>query len=341
MSRAARMPTTRKMALAWLVVWLLAGVLSSCQGEPDPTPAPAPAEGSPPAPAILASADYAVQQTITLVNEGPAQPTKHNIWIALIRDVWPYQTVGSMQISPGDYRLVTDEVGNRYAEFDLSDMPAGTTVEIRLEYRVTVHELAYDLDGCSGGMPDEFTQAELHIESNNPQIVALSQAQSEGKGTVCEQVRAFYDHVGNHLVYSFNGADWGAQAALGEMGADCTEYASLMIALSRAAGIPARYLEGLWARGEAAHDDARTEHAWLEVYLPGVGWRPMDPTLGRSSLSREAYFAHLPPDHIIVTVGRNPSTLRGASYFTHLYWPGKSTQIRVKASEWLVEPAGE
>jgi len=340
MSRAARMPRSRKIALAWLVVCLLTGALSSCQSQPDATPVPAPADGTPPAPATLNRVEYAVQETLTLVNEGPGQPTKHNLWIALIQDVWPYQVVSSMEVSPNDYQLVTDEYGNRYAEFDLSDMPAGTSVEIRLAYRVAVHELAYDLGSCRGDLPDEFTQAERHVESKNPQIVALSRSLSEGTGSACEQVRAFYDYVGNNLVYSFNGADWGAQAALGEMGADCTEYASLMMALSRAAGIPARYLEGLWARGQT-DEDARTEHAWLEVYLPGVGWTPMDPTLGRSSLSREDYFAHLPADHIIVTVGRNPSTLRGASYFTHLYWPGKSTTIRVEGFEWQVEPVAE
>jgi transglutaminase-like putative cysteine protease len=259
--------------------------------------------------------------------------------MALIRDVPPYQTVRSMEITPDDYRVIVDEHGNRYAEFDL-DMPPGEIVEIRLAYQVVVYEVAYDLADCTGDMPAEYTQAELHIESNNVQITELSQELSKGKKT-CEQVRAFYDYVGNHLVYSFNGADWGAQASLGEMGADCTEYASLMIALSRAAGIPARYMEGLWARGETAPDDAHTEHAWLEVYLPGVGWTPMDPTLGRSSVSREEYFAHLPPDHIIVTVGRNPSTLRGASYWTHLYWPGKSTEIRVEGFQWVISPVSE
>ncbi len=320
---------------------LLLAVLCGCQSRPGSTLPPSTRDGEPPSPVILQSVEYEVRETLTLVNEGSGQPSKQNVWMALIQDLPPYQTVRALEITPDNYQLITDEFGNRYAEFDLSDMPPGATVQIRLEYRVAVHELAYDLADCSGDMPDEFTQAELHVESNNVQIVELAQGLSEEKNTVCEQVRAFYDYVGNHLVYSYNGADWGAQASLGEMGADCTEYASLMIALSRAVGIPARYLEGLWAHGETAQDDARTEHAWLEVYLPGVGWTPMDPTLGRSSVSREEYFAHLPPDHIVVTIGRNPSTLRGASYWTHLYWPGKSTEIRVEGFEWVVKPAGE
>jgi transglutaminase-like putative cysteine protease len=276
-----------------------------------------------------------------VVNKGPGQPSKQNLWMALIQDMPPYQDVRSMGITPDSYQSITDELGNRYAEFDLADMPPGTAIPIEIRYRVAVIELTYDLDPCEGELPNLSNQAELHIESNNPQIIELAQQLSEGAGSTCEQVRAFYDYIGNNLVYSYNGADWGAQAALGHMGADCTEYASLMIALSRAEGIPARYLEGLWVGDERAEKAARTEHAWLEVYLPGIGWTPMDPTLGRSSLSREEHFARYTPDHIVVTVGRNPSTLRGASFWTYLYWPGNSTEIRIEDFEWDITPIGE
>ena len=43
-----------------------------------------------------------------------------------------------------------------------------------------------------------------------------------------DKVKAFYDHIGPRLIYSCNGADGGTQAALGPMGADCTEYAFLI-----------------------------------------------------------------------------------------------------------------
>jgi transglutaminase-like putative cysteine protease len=319
-------------------------MLCGCQGSaPELLPAPTPENPvrKHPSPLVLNTVEYEVQERLTVVNKGPGQASKHNIWMALIQDVPPYQTVRSMEVTPEGYRLIEDEYGNQYAEFDLADLPPGASVPIQIRYRVAVNEVDYDLASCEGEVPDDFNQPELHIESNNIQIVELAQQLAEGKPTACEQVEAFYDHIGNHLVYSYNGANWGAQAALGEMGADCTEYASLMIALSRAVGYPARYLEGLWVGGEGAEPEARTEHAWLEVYLPGNGWTPMDPTLGRSSLSRHQYFARMTPDHIIVTVGRNPSTLRGASYWTHLYWPGTSTEIRVEDFEWVITPAGE
>jgi transglutaminase-like putative cysteine protease len=298
---------------------------------------PVPASTAPaPHVTILGQSEYLVHQQLTLVNEGSSPPEKQNVWVAMIRDLPPYQHVQSTEVSPKDYRIVPDEYGNRYAEFDFSGQPAGTTRTVEIDYRVTVNELAYDLSVCQGAVPDEFNQPELHVESANPQIVALANRLSQGKGTACQKVRTFYDYIGNTLVYTYNGANWGAQAALGPMGADCTEYSDLLMALSRAQGIPARYFEGLLYLDKQTDALATTEHSWPDVYMPSVGWVALDPTLGRALVNRDRYFAHYTPDHIIVTLGVNPSVLRGGDYWTHLYWPGNSTTIRVTAN-WKIQ----
>ena len=294
-----------------------------------------------PAFTILDSVEYDIQQRLKLVNSGPGSPSKQNLWVALISDVYPYQEVTDTIITPDSYQIINDEYGNLIAEFDFSDMPPDSEIQVQIDYRVKVSQLQYDLSICEGELPDFYTEAELHVESENPQIVSLSEELAQDHLTACEQVRTFYDFVGNELVYSYNGGNWGAQAALGKMGADCTEYASLMMALSRAAGIPARYVEGLNYTPEGEEALARQEHAWLEVFLPGIGWTPMDPTLGRSSINREQYFAKLPPNHIIVTRGRNPSALRGGSYWTYLYWPGNSTEIKIEEGKWSINLLGE
>ena len=327
------------LLLAWIII-----LLSGCQTRNTPM---SPAKTQTPGPnlselesfsaaSISETQEYIVHEQLVLVNEGPGAPSKQNLWIALISDIHPYQNVLRREITPENYRLFTDEYGNQIAEFDFSRIPPGTEIEIHIEYLVSVNRLEYDLSDCKGIVPDSYTQPELHIESNNPQIIALAEQLSADKPTVCDQVRAFYDYIGENLVYSYNGNNWGAQAALGEMGADCTEFASLMIALSRAAGVPARYMEGVLFLGNTPAELARTEHAWLEVYLPGAGWTPIDPTLGRSSIFRDQNFAAYTPDHIIVSRGRHPSTLRGASYYSHLYWPGTGSVIKINDFGWSI-----
>ena len=320
----------------WLI--LLVFFPLGCQPRADSL-TPASSTPVPPGP-VVGQQEYVVHEQLTLANEGPGQPEKQNIWVALIHDFPPYQQVRSMTVSPNDYASVIDEYGNHYAEFDFSGQPAGTTKTVKIDYQVVVNELAYDLSVCRGKLLDDFIQPELHIESANPQIVALAGKLSQGKNTVCQQVRAFYEYIDNNLTYNYNGADWGAQAALGPMGADCTEYTDLLVALSRAQGIPARYFNGLLYLDKGTDAIAKQEHAWPDVYLPSIGWVALDPTLGRTLVNRNTYFAHYTPDHIIVTMGASPSVLRGGSYWTHLYWPGNSTKIQV-SEDWKIELAGK
>ena len=198
----------------------------------------APADTAVSAPAVVNSVSYDMTQNITLLNEGPSTPEKHNLWVALIKDQAPYQEIISREIQPANFALVSDEYGNQYAEFDFKDLEPGGSVQINISYEVEVNELAYELGECLGDLPDAFNQPELHIESNNPQIISLARKLSSPNQTVCAQIRAFYDYIGRNLVYSYNGEDWGAQAALGKMGADCTEYSSLLIALQQGPGRP-------------------------------------------------------------------------------------------------------
>ena len=70
---------------------------------------------------------------------------------------------------------------------------------------------------------------------------------------------------------------------LGELSGHCEYFASAMVVLTRAIGIPARVVNG-FAGGrdnrfgafvEVTHSDA---HAWVEVHYARAGWVPYDPT---------------------------------------------------------------
>jgi hypothetical protein len=71
----------------------------------------------------------------------------------------------------------------------------------------------------------------------------------------------------------------------------CDYYASSMVVLARASGLPARMAIG-YAPGFYDPEDAYylvTEadaHAWAEVYFPGYGWVRFEPTAGRPAIDR-------------------------------------------------------
>ena len=53
----------------------------------------------------------------------------------------------------------------------------------------------------------------------------------------------------------------------------CQDFAHVMLGLCRSLKIPALYVSGYLAT-----EIASATHAWVEVLIPGVGWRPLDPT---------------------------------------------------------------
>lgn len=56
----------------------------------------------------------------------------------------------------------------------------------------------------------------------------------------------------------------------------CQDFAHFLIGLCRSVKIPARYVSGYLAT-----EIASATHAWMEVFVPGVGWRALDPTHNR------------------------------------------------------------
>lgn len=56
----------------------------------------------------------------------------------------------------------------------------------------------------------------------------------------------------------------------------CQDFAHVMIGMCRALKIPALYVSGYLAT-----EIASATHAWMEVLIPGIGWRALDPTHNR------------------------------------------------------------
>jgi|CZKU01.1.fsa_nt_gi transglutaminase-like putative cysteine protease/predicted glutamine amidotransferase len=75
----------------------------------------------------------------------------------------------------------------------------------------------------------------------------------------------------------------------------CQDFTNLFICLVRLMGVPARYVCGYLFTGpkHANRRQAEASHAWVQVYLPEVGWRGLDPTNGVATST----------DHVRLAVG--------------------------------------
>ncbi|WP_036738254.1 transglutaminase-like domain-containing protein, partial [Paenibacillus zanthoxyli] len=81
------------------------------------------------------------------------------------------------------------------------------------------------------------------------------------------------------------GADFVDDFLFTEKKGYCVHFASAMTVLLRSSGIPARYVQGYAPGRKAAGPGPQRymvtqgdAHAWVEVYFPGAGWVPLDPT---------------------------------------------------------------
>ncbi|MBV8780976.1 MAG: transglutaminase family protein [Phycisphaerae bacterium] len=77
----------------------------------------------------------------------------------------------------------------------------------------------------------------------------------------------------------------------------CQDFANLFICMARLLNIPARYACGYIYTGNNALSRAQSDatHAWVELYIPEIGWKSFDPTNG--------VLPHT--DHVRVACGRH------------------------------------
>ncbi|CAN5264107.1 hypothetical protein BH24ACT19_BH24ACT19_13830 [soil metagenome] len=83
----------------------------------------------------------------------------------------------------------------------------------------------------------------------------------------------------------------------------CTQFATSMALISRELGVPSRVVYGATTGKEDEPDEyvvsGYNMHTWVEVYFPGVGWYPFDPTPGfpvPSTMQANAPRPELPDD---------------------------------------------
>lgn len=114
------------------------------------------------------------------------------------------------------------------------------------------------------------------IPSDAPEIVAARDAILGSESDPARRVRLLVDWVSREIRGTVTDSQSPLETLKSRAG-NCQSHARLYAALSRAAGIPTRFVSGLvYAPGQGF-----LYHSWAESYLSGE-WLPVDPTFGEA-----------------------------------------------------------
>ncbi len=137
-------------------------------------------------------------------------------------------------------------------------------------------------------------------------------------------------HAGQRVVAS------SLQSNLAEIHAQRSDDSPEATALARSEGIPARFEIGFPVPLERPAGDIGGYHCWVQFYLPGRGWVPIDASeAAKHPQQRELLYGTHPADRIHFTTGRDlvlsgGSAAQPLNYFVYPY-------VEVGGKPWRVK----
>lgn len=198
---------------------------------------------------------------------------------------------------PSKLRWMMDTLSNNVAVIEFS-APAP---ELVITYRVQgehfgIQTIAdFPLDARAKEVPVQYTPDEWidlavfmrpHAEDPDGRVAAWAKQFVAGdQDDTLDVLQRMMAAIGNTLTYQARDVE-GTQSpgeTLRLRSGTCRDYAWLMIEALRRLGFACRFVSGYLYDaaldgGEIGMTGSGATHAWLQVYLPGAGWRTYDPT---------------------------------------------------------------
>ena len=239
-----------------------------------------------------------------IINTGPGKVDDLMCLVEVPQTYQPFQIIENRK---SNYKetddLYTDDC-ILIARFNLGSLQAGESAKVYIDCSTVLYEYEYaDIpdgpDSYSFGDRDLslYTGGEYYINSDSQKIKSTVKTVVGSETRPAVIAEKLYDFVCDALVYDderLSEKEFGyfyASDILQRGRGVCTDYAILYAALCRAAGIPARFVQGIpvftiLTEGE---NQLSYGHAWVEIKLPGYGWIPIDITAESGFMSYNYY----------------------------------------------------
>lgn len=177
--------------------------------------------------------------------------------------------------------------GNTYTA--VSSVPYYDIEAVQAREKQATNRAGFDLN--------KIIQVYLQLPASLPARVGrLAQDITAGKASSYDKAKAIEQYLRNNYRYEIENVplpgpdqDFVDQFLFDSKQGYCDHFSSAMVVLARSAGLPARWVKG-FTEGEqdssftSDNDNKKyvirnkNAHSWAEVYIPGTGWLPFEPT---------------------------------------------------------------
>ena len=235
---------------------------------------------------------------------GPAQ-----LWVPLAQSVGGYQHASAPRFDASDHaKVVRDErYGAAMLRVAWPDGAAGPRT-VRVEQVIETRDRGLEPGRLGAAERALWTAPTASMPTDG--IVLQTARQAVGDRTAPRaRARAIYDWVVDNTFRdaAVRGCGIGGVESMlrtGYLGGKCADINSLMTALCRAAGLPARDVYGVRlgpsgvqpVLGAKTPDVTKAQHCRVEVHLEGEGWLPVDP----ADVRKVVLEANVPVDSAVV-----------------------------------------
>ncbi len=261
-----------------------------------------------------------IQTKIQITNDSSKISKNIRIQVPLISIDSNYQETVNTTYSIKPIKISNEGFNTSNGIFLIDSIAPGSTETVLIDYDIIINPV-YTLSSPEtlsdettryvnkndnkANNPKEYLKPSQKIQSDNSKIKAKASQIIQDSDDDLEKVRKIFTFVKEHMRYSLQSPHRNKDAlnALTTGEGVCEDYAVLFVALSRAAGIPARQVNG-YAKPKISNEIWNTNseqpvslssyrHCWVEFYIEGLGWLPADLTFGSKSDPFE-YFGSLP-----------------------------------------------
>jgi transglutaminase-like putative cysteine protease len=220
----------------------------------------------------------------TLYNySAPARDSFNEVRLKPTNDI--YQTVDSFELitdPAAQPRQYNDFYGNIVHHFDVAAPHASLLIESNVVVStnppmVLSENSCLPADSATPALSSDYL-SETRLVDLQPTTWRLAVDATAGITDPWQSALAIMRFVNSYLSYSPKSTHVHTplRDVISRRCGVCQDFAHMMIGLCRAMKIPARYVSGYLATEKAS-----ATHAWVEVLLPTLGWRALDPTHDR------------------------------------------------------------